>query len=135
MTATYEPGTDWAIDAVPRIVDGDTIRVIRSRIVGQTDDQLIVARDRHRNGMAIRLVTLDTPERGEPCYTDARDDVARWLLEHAGRLRIETWPGGGFDRLLGDVYVAGDRADTLSQWMLRYGNRGQGWDAYTGSKA
>ncbi len=135
MTATYEPGTDWAVDAVARIVDGDTIRVVRSRVLGQTDDQLVVARDRHRNGMAIRLVTLDTPERGEPGYVEARDDVARWLLEHAGRLRIETWPGGGFDRLLGDVYVAGDRADTLSQWMLRYGNGGLGWDPYVGSKA
>jgi hypothetical protein len=48
VTAAYEPGTDWAIDAVTRIVDGDTIRVVRSRIVGQTDDLLIAARDRRR---------------------------------------------------------------------------------------
>ncbi len=135
MTAAYEPGTDWAIDHVVSVTDGDTIRVIRSQVVGHTDDLVIAARDRRRNGVAIRLVTLDTPERGEPGYTDAGDDVAVWLLAHQGRLRIETWPGGGFDRLLGDVYVTGDRANTLSQWMLRHGRRGLGWDAYLEDRA
>ncbi len=62
---SFEPGTDWAIDRVVSITDGDTIRVVRSRIVGQTDDLDIAARDRRRNGVAIRLVTLDTPERGQ----------------------------------------------------------------------
>ncbi len=65
---------------------------------------------------------------------EAREDVAVWLLAHEGRLRIETWPGGGFDRLLGDVYLAGDRSNTLSQFMLRDANHGLGWDAYVGDR-
>jgi endonuclease YncB( thermonuclease family) len=147
VTAAYRPGTDWQVTAVAKVTDGDSLRLFRRRVF---EDSCVPVADGLRlqqracieddpeqspNGVAIRLITLDTPERGQPGYAEAREDVATWLLAHEGRLRVETWPGGGFDRLLGDVYVEGDRSDSLSQWMLRYGNHGLGWDPYVAGGA
>lgn len=147
MTAAYEPGTDWAVVDVSRVVDGDTVRLFRRRVLegpwmrssdGLRARQAFCLEDdpeQVRDGVAVRLINLDTPERGEPGHREARDDVATWLLAHDGRLRVETWPGGGFDRLLGDIYMADDRGQTLSQHMLRDGNGGQGWDPYVRGSA
>lgn len=126
-TSVY--GTDWAIERVVSITDGDTLRVVRRRSLMVADGLGMDFYDTEPKGVAIRLITLDTPEHNEVGWADAKRDVARWI-DHYPNLRIETWPGGGFDRLLGDIYVAGDRSNTLSQWMLRYGNNGAGWLPY-----
>jgi endonuclease YncB( thermonuclease family) len=147
VTAAYRPGTDWQVTAVAKVTDGDTVRLFRRKVYeqgpypssdGMRARQIVYFEDdpeQSPNGVAIRLITLDTPERGQPGYAEAREDVARWLLAHEGRLRVETWPGGGFDRLLGDVYVEGDRSNTLSQFMLRDANHGLGWDPYVAGGA
>jgi endonuclease YncB( thermonuclease family) len=117
-------GTDWVVERVVSITDGDTVRLVRRR--SEVIDGLGVDHyDTEPKGIAIRLVTLDTPERGEPGHDKAKQDVIDWLTFWRGELRIETWPGGGFDRLLGDIY-AGDRGNTLSQHMLR----DKGWLPY-----
>lgn len=124
---TPPPGTDWAITTITKVTDGDSLRCFRRRTTTLADGLQQDVYD--TSSVAIRLITLDTPERGQAGYTDARDDVLWWLSKHPD-VRIETWQGGGFDRLLGDVYDAADRTMTLSQWMLRYGNNGQGWLPY-----
>jgi endonuclease YncB( thermonuclease family) len=119
------PGTDWQIDRIVRVTDGDSLRVVRRRRtlldglrIETTDADFI-------NGVPIRLINLDTPERGHDDYLEARNDVVNWLGRHP-HLSITTWPGGGFDRLLGDIWVTGDRSNTLSKWMLIERN----WDPY-----
>jgi endonuclease YncB( thermonuclease family) len=123
-------GTDWTVERVVRVVDGDTVRLVRSRTTDLGDLELI-ARDRHDDGVSVRLVNLDTPERraGQlEQWGRARDDLAFWLcdLPRTPPLRVITYPGGGFDRLLGDIYVEGDIGNTATQHMLR----DRGWSPY-----
>jgi len=139
-------GTDWNRVIPVRGVDGDTVRIRREQLawtlleeceLGDTlvlqewklrvvaDDPLEVPR-----GLAARLVNLDTPERGEPGYAEAGADLWAWLMEWAQQLRCVTYDtGGGFDRVLVDIYVlAADGrtvADSATQHMLR-----EGWAPY-----
>lgn len=122
MTALL--GTDWAVQRVVKVTDGDTVRLARVRTEIVADG--IWADFYDSTSVPIRLINLDTPERGQPGHTEATLDARTWLAHHAAELRVETWPGGGFDRLLGDIYVAGDRGNTLTQWMLRE----RGWAPY-----
>lgn len=114
---------DWAVDAVVKVIDGDTVRLRLSF------DEPIAMGLRHTvytsdpKGLSVRLVNLDTPERGQPGYVEARADVMTWLDDHV--VRCETYESGGFDRLLGDIYEIGNRGNTLTQWMLQ-----QGWDPW-----
>lgn len=117
-------GTDWHIDRLVKVTDGDTVRVTRSRTLDVIDGIEISAHDTH--GVAIRLVNLDTPERGQPGYLEARGDLVAWLMLWGDALRVITYPGGGFDRLLGDIYVGNDPSHTATQYMLR----DRGWPAY-----
>ena len=121
-------GTDWAIQQIVKITDGDSLRVIRRQSFPIADGLTCDVYDASTDGAPIRLVTLDTPERGQVGYMQAQLDVIHWITANQHNLRIETWAGGGFDRLLGDVY-AGERSNTLSQWMLRE----RGWSPYVGS--
>jgi endonuclease YncB( thermonuclease family) len=132
---TAAQGTDWAIDRIVSVTDGDTVRLMRSRILGVSDGLETLQRDTDPKGVAIRLVNLDTPERGEAGYELARSDLFRWLytqdaFHSGGNLRVITYPGGGFDRLLGDIYVNGDIGSTASQHMLRNKN----WPPYVRGK-
>lgn len=126
------------------VTDGDTVRAHLSReeVVKAKEDPVVVVAGWVIRGVAnratpviiesddpkgepLRLVTLDTPEKGDEGYYDAQRDVILWLNEHFGRLEAETYLSGGFDRLLADVYEVGNRSNTLSQHMLRIG-----WDPY-----
>ena len=136
-------GTDWNRVAVARVVDGDTVRLHRQRATAELlhrDDlglltvsewRLRVVEDDDRvAGVAARLVNLDTPERGQPGHREAADDLAAWCAEHAGVIRCVTYDtGGGFDRLLVDLYVmgAGGR-ESATEHMLR-----RGWAPYVAS--
>lgn len=143
-------GSDWNIVVPHRAVDGDTQRVWRTQVSWElaherkavygtvTAEWLVqvVYDDPERlpDGVDCRLLNLDTPERGQTGYALARAEAWAWLIEHADRLRCITYDtGGGFDRLLTDLYVLGPDGrieQTLSDWMLRYGNGGKGWDPY-----
>lgn len=119
MTVT---GTHWTVDKVSRAVDGDTVRLIRKRTT-HLDGLTLDVYD--SEPVAVRLVNLDTPERGQPGYLQARVDLVGWLDDHPD-LSVITYPGGGFDRLLGDIYVTGDIGNTATQHMLR----DKGWQPY-----
>lgn len=130
------------------VTDGDTVRahLCRQEVLQAKQDPTIVVAGWSVQGIAnratavlikstepkgepLRLVTLDTPERGdEPGFSQARQDVRDWLAHYEGRLEVETYLSGGFDRLLADVYEIGNRGNTLSQHMLRIG-----WNPYVKS--
>lgn len=129
--APYSAGTDWQA-TVHRVTDGDTIRVFRSRTVQLADGLAARIHDdpaQLPDGLPVRVINLNTPERGKPGWAQAGADARDWLAaaETGPGLMVTTWgTTGGFDRLLGDFWTAGDRADTLTQWMLR----DRGWPPY-----
>lgn len=135
-------GTDWNRCVPIRTVDGDTQRILRQQLTWtlveecEIGDSLLleewklrVVRDDETeldDGLAGRLVNLDTPERGQDGYLRARDDLWLWVQLHRDRLRCVTYDaGGGFDRLLVDLYVLAEDGvhveDSATQHMLRCG--------------
>lgn len=120
-----DPGTDWQIDKIVSVTDGDTVRLVRRRTT-HLEGLRVDVTDSDPKGVSVRLITLDTPERGDNGWAQAADDVRLWLFGNTGRMSVTTWPDGGFGRHLGDIYVTGDRSNTLSQWMIRE----RGWLPY-----
>jgi len=126
------PATTWRLGYV-RDVDGDTIRAVLQRHVplapGYVDTITSGHVDEHGemvpDTVSLRLIILDTPERGRVGYREATAQAAAWLLEHADGLMADTYESGGWDRLLADVYPIGKRGETLTQHMLQ-----AGWDIY-----
>ena len=122
------PATTWHVTH-PGAVDGDTVRayLTREEWIGGGFAQTVYSARQADDGtplpatVSLRLVTLDTPERGQPGYREASDDVRAWLAAHPGPLLVDTYESGGFERLLADVYPEGQRGETLSQAMLQLG--------------
>lgn len=106
----------WQFDP-SSVSDGDTIRASLSRMLDEDGDrQLWEIRKRDR----IRLIIVDTPERGEEGWSRARQDTIAWLSQFSpGDLCVETYGRDDFGRLLGDVYPEVNRGDTLTQHLLR----------------
>jgi hypothetical protein len=75
--------TAWTVLAVDRVVDGDSLRLTRQRIVGEVDGLTITATD--SAPVPVRLVHVDTPERGEVGWARARDDLIAWVLANEWR--------------------------------------------------
>jgi endonuclease YncB( thermonuclease family) len=123
-------GTEWRINTIAKITDGDTLRAIRSRTTN-LDGRNYTLTDADLDGTPIRLAWVNTPERGKPGYTEARNDLAEWVynaLRH-GPLRVICYESAGWDRLLGDLIDS--NGESASQWMMR----DRGWAAYDGGKA
>lgn len=88
-----QTATDVAIHThCTRVVDGDTFACY---IVLASGDTLP---DR------VRLLGVDTPERGEPGYQAATDSLRAWIDQHPVQLLVQpTRPRDGFGRLLAVV--------------------------------
>ena len=144
-------GSDWNLVTPHRAVDGDTHRLWRTQVSWQLDSErqglpgLLTARWAVRvvyddpeelpDGESCRLINLDTPEKKEGLpYRLATAEAWAWITGHADQLRCISYDtGGGFDRLLVNLYVLGPDGtigDTLTDWMLKYGNNGRGWAPY-----
>jgi endonuclease YncB( thermonuclease family) len=144
------PGDVYRITSF-HVTDGDTIRA-------HLADEAIIAQDRGRvrpgwdmevdarfwtrkdlpgvlgkYGPPIRLVTLNTPEIGQPGHQEALDQLRWWLerqFSYPDGLSVEVWPDeGAFGRYLGDVFVTGRRTWTASEFMLS-----NGWLPYLGAR-
>ncbi len=70
---------------VTRIVDGDTVVV--------------------EGGRKVRLLGMDTDERGEPCYAVAKDRLASLILNREVRLEREGDDKDMYDRLLRWIWL------------------------------
>lgn len=115
-----------------RVVDGDTVRGFLERDVELLPGYVATVRSGKLGddgwvpqSTLVRLVNLDTPERGEEGYARARGALAEWFARDDGErwrdLLLDDYGSAGFDRILGDLYVDGERGDTASQHMLRAG--------------
>lgn len=121
-------GTTWEVDEIVKVTDGDTLRLVRSRIIELDGNDYLLADANHR-GVPIRLTWVDTPERGQPGYTQARDDLITWTETIAAQpLRVICYESGGFDRLLGDLIDADGHS--ASQWLMTE----RGWPPYVKGK-
>jgi endonuclease YncB( thermonuclease family) len=117
-------GTEWAVDQVVRVTDGDTLRVRRSRPV-ELDGRTYKLGDNETTGIPIRLVWVDTPERSDVRWGQARKDLTDWILAHQP-LRVVCYESAGWDRLLGDLLDAD--GNSASQWLMIE----KGWPPYHG---
>jgi endonuclease YncB( thermonuclease family) len=113
-------GTEWNVVAVRRVVDGDTVHIIRSRDAQLGDDWFHIAEVKPKS---IRLVWVDTPERGQPGYREATADLIAWIQER-GPARVICYESAGWDRLLGDL-IDND-GNSASQYLMTE----RGWPAY-----
>jgi micrococcal nuclease len=92
-----------------RIVDGDTIDVLL--------DLGFKVFTRQR----LRLLAIDTPERGQPGYLEATHELAE-LLNPTGRLQpliVHTIKRDGFGRWLATVWVEGSDTSINDQMIER----------------
>ena len=138
---TNYPGTEWQVESVASVTDGDTVRLIRSRVV-EIDGRSYRITDDEPKGIPIRLVWVDTPERGQhPGWEKARDDLREWLApwmvlgsdgrpmtDIAGQLRVVCYESGGWDRLMGDLLDTD--GNSASQWLMTE----RGWPPYVKGK-
>ncbi len=144
-------GSDWNVCEPVRTTDGDTQRIIRAQVRWTLNTHSKVAtglireswsvevikdnKDHFPRGLAGRLINIDTPERGDDGYETASRDLEQFCAIYRDRLRCVVYDtGGGFDRLLIDLYVLDADGKTIltsaSQHMLRLG-----WQPYLDRKA
>ena len=95
-----------------RIIDGDTIDVLLD--LGFKVFTL----------QRLRLLYIDTPERGQPGYLEATHELAE-LLNPTGRLQpliVHTIRRDGFGRWLATVWIAGSDA-SINEQMIQRGHQ------------
>lgn len=122
-------GREWTVEEVvvtktgARRGDGDTCWLIRSRIDFIGDHRFRVE---DVDPVSIRLVWVDTPERGKPGYREATDDLSAWLDRAwlMGPVTVIIYESAGWDRLLGNIIRAD--GESASQYLILE----EGWGIY-----
>lgn len=71
-----------------------------------TVDRVVDLGFRIHTAQPIRLLGVDTPERGQDGWKEATAFTKGWLDDRAGRLRITSFKADSFGRYLGDIYTA-----------------------------
>lgn len=110
----------WVVSEVVKVVDGDTAHVhLRTEPQSVLSDlgQVWVTTKPWR----CRVVIVDTPERGEPRYLEAKEFTRAWFTTSFVGVMAETYYRDSFGRMLTDFYVKGDRGNTLTQALLQAG--------------
>jgi endonuclease YncB( thermonuclease family) len=121
---TAPAGTVWDVDRIVRVVDGDSLRVIRSRRI-DLDGRHYRLTDDDPQGVLLRLNWVDTPERGDPKWHDARYDLLDWIDDRNGvRMHVVCFESAGWDRILCDLRDA--LGASASQWLMA----DRGWPPY-----
>ncbi len=85
-----------------RAVDGDTV------------DLLVDLGFKIYAKIRVRVVGVDTPERGEDGYREATEFVERWFEQHEGECHIETEKTGKYGRWLAKILPPGEVDGDLS---------------------
>jgi micrococcal nuclease len=102
-----KPSKSWRYEHVTldRVIDGDTIDVI------------IDVGFRFTTRQRLRLLELDTPERGQPLWRESTAHLRRLLADHP--LTVTTVKQDSFGRWLAYVAVNGQDVSTLMRDWLR----------------
>jgi endonuclease YncB( thermonuclease family) len=127
---TQPTGTTWQVDRIVKVVDGDSLRVVRTRLI-DLDGRHYQLTDADPNGVLLRLAWIDTPEKGRPGWAQARADLAVWCTTRTapGPLAAVCYESAGWDRLLADLRDS--TGASASQWLMA----DRGWPAYVDGAA
>ena len=115
------PAPEWHYTGtVIRWVDGDTVdmRVEKVIDVGFRIQQTAAYTGR------FRLVTVDTPEQGDPGYEEAREFCESWLPP-GSTVDVTTYKSDSFGRWLADLRfpgAPGTASRSMSELLLRHGH-------------
>lgn len=110
---TPEVTPQWWDVVVSRVVDGDTIRAFRTRIVGLVDGMNLYAAD--NAPVPVRLVWVDTPERSEDGWGAAIRDLTEWINANDPCVLV-CYGRDRFGRILGDLRTRDGQS--ASQWLM-----------------
>ena len=109
MAYTYEHVT------LLRVIDGDTIQVA------------IDVGFRFQTVQILRLLDLDTPERGQPGFLEAKAKLQAVLQPWLGQLVVTTVKQDSFGRWLSHLSIGGaDASRLMREWMAE-----QAWGVAT----
>lgn len=120
--------SSYQVVSVPYVVDGDTLWVVRRRVIGDVEGGTIIYED-NVGGVAVRLhdggLGLNTPEKhgvgsNASRWAAARADLTAWVAANIGvvpgvlaptslRLELRVYGRDKYGRLLGNLHsVSGD---------------------------
>lgn len=88
-------------NTVARVIDGDT---------------LVLANDEH-----VRLLHINTPEKGEYCYTEAKERLAELVLNKSVWLERDMEDHDRYNRSLRFVYLSNNSEESVNQQMVEEG--------------
>ena len=90
-----------------RVIDGDTL------------DVAIDVGFRFQTVQRLRLLALNTPERGEPGYHESKAKLTNLLMHGApGSIKVETVKQDSFGRWLSHVWIHGElAAGAMNLWL------------------
>lgn len=106
--------TPWTVLSVARVIDGDSLVLTRSRDIGEADNLRVTATD--VQPVHVRLVHVDTPERGEVGWSEAADDLRAWIAAHP-TLSLYDAGRDNFGRVLADLQAPD--GDSASLYLIR----------------
>jgi endonuclease YncB( thermonuclease family) len=134
----------YRVIEVAKVVDGDTVDLVldpfdgrrpvfASRWVDQgfhvftrvswfVVDGAMSIEPQSRHLQRVRLLGVDTPERGQPGWAEAADFGRQWFAKHSTcELKCETRKSDSFGRYLGTIYCEA-HADGLNTALLIAGH-------------
>lgn len=124
------PVTTWTVLSVDRVIDGDSVRLRRTRELGEGDGFIFTVTD--RRPIAARLLWVDTPEIGQDGWAQAKADLERWIDDTrrviSDRLIAVDHGPDNFGRRLTDLQD--EIGNSASQYLIR----DCGWPPYVEDK-
>lgn len=113
----------WRVMEIVSVPDGDSVRLRKTRRVPfevSNEMEGFVTLQSKTKGQLGRLVTVDTPEKGDPLWREAGDQLEDWLREREDYLMVTTFEAAGWGRDLMDIYDERN-GDSASAYMLSLG--------------
>jgi endonuclease YncB( thermonuclease family) len=110
----------WSVTAEPiRTIDGDTVEANLLTHLGTSADDANTPTDEraHRTPETIRILGVDTPERGQAGYTAAKNFTQVWT--ERGPFQVDYCKRDSLKRLLGTVTRGGE---DLARELIRAGH-------------
>jgi endonuclease YncB( thermonuclease family) len=102
---------------VVRVIDGDTFTIRELVILGNGHLPIISV-------SSVRLLRVDTPERGEPDFKKAKEMLATLVSKG---IALEVTKRDGFGRWLAEVYLCVQGATTIARRSINDIMIEQGW--------
>lgn len=111
------------------VVDGDSLRLLPTRIVGDVGDWELLARRKDHKPLLVRLVHIDAPEKGQYGWVSATKNLQEWVDMIASAV-VQVWAFPDIRDKYGrphvDLYDEPYDPMSASEFMMRV----KGWPPY-----